>query len=51
MRVAYLVELADSPDELLDAIFAEAYGRWGGRRTLIVPTAKKTSAPLAGSSN
>lgn len=37
MRVAYLVDLDDCPDALLDAIFAEAYGRWGGRRTLIVP--------------
>ena len=38
MRVAYLVDLANCPDELLDAIFAEAHSRWGGRRTLIVPT-------------
>lgn len=37
IRVAYLVDLADCPDPLLDAIFAEAYSRWGGRRTLIVP--------------
>jgi hypothetical protein len=41
MRVAYLVDLANCPDELLDAIFAEAYSRWGGRRTLIVPTTVK----------
>lgn len=37
LRIAYLVDLGDCPDALLDAIFAEAYGRWGGRRTLIVP--------------
>jgi hypothetical protein len=36
--VAHLVDLADCPDKLLDAIFAEAYSRWGGRRTLIIPT-------------
>ena len=36
LRIAYLVDLGDCPDALLDAIFAEAYGRWGGRRTLIV---------------
>jgi hypothetical protein len=27
----------DCPNELLDGIFTEAYSRWGGRRTLIVP--------------
>jgi hypothetical protein len=37
LRVAYLIDLATANDELLDAILAEAYGRWGGRRTLIVP--------------
>ena len=37
VRVAYLIDIADCPDELLDVIFAEAYSRWGGRRTLIVP--------------
>jgi hypothetical protein len=38
LRVAYLVDTDDCPDALLDSIFSEAYGRWGGRRTLIVPT-------------
>jgi hypothetical protein len=38
VRVAYLVDLSDCPDALLDAIFAESYSRWGGRRTIIVPT-------------
>jgi hypothetical protein len=37
VRVAYLVDTDDCPDELLDNIFLEAYSRWGGRRTLIVP--------------
>ena len=37
LRVAYLVNLEDCPAELLDAIFAECYARWSGRRTLIVP--------------
>lgn len=37
VRVAYLIDPADCPDALLDAIFAESYSRWGGRRTLIVP--------------
>ena len=37
LRVAYLIDTDDCPDQLLDSIFAEAYGRWGGRRTLIVP--------------
>jgi hypothetical protein len=37
LRVVYLVDLADCADQLLDTIFAEAYSRWGGRRTLIVP--------------
>lgn len=37
IRVAYLIDLGDCPDAMLDAVFAEAYGRWGGRRTLIVP--------------
>lgn len=40
VRIAYLIEIEQSPGELLDAIFDEAYSRWGGRRTLIVPSAK-----------
>src|SRR5271156_4744442 len=38
LRIAYLVDTDDCPDALLDSIFAEAYGRWGGRRTLIIPS-------------
>jgi hypothetical protein len=38
VRVAYLVDLDACPDELMNGIFDEAYGRWGGRRTLIVPS-------------
>jgi hypothetical protein len=37
LRVAYLIDLTITNGQLLDAIFAECYGRWGGRRTLIVP--------------
>src|SRR5438045_9261874 len=37
LRVAHLVDPSNCTDRVLDAIFAEAYGRWGGRRTLIVP--------------
>jgi hypothetical protein len=37
LRFAYLVDLDDCPDALLDGVFAESYTRWGGRRTLIVP--------------
>jgi hypothetical protein len=37
LRVAYLIDTDDCSDQLLDSIFAEAYGRWGGRRTLITP--------------
>ncbi|MFS8146052.1 hypothetical protein [Rhizobium sp. BR 249] len=37
IRVAYLVNLDECPDILLDAIFDESYSRWGGRRTAIVP--------------
>ena len=37
VRVAYLVDITDCPDVLLDRVFAEAYSRWGGRRTAIIP--------------
>src|SRR5262249_18482982 len=37
LRVAYVVDFDDAPDALFEAINTEAYGRWGGRRTLIVP--------------
>jgi hypothetical protein len=37
VRVAYLIDLADAPVELFEAICAEAYSRWGGRRTVLVP--------------
>ena len=41
LRVAYLIDVAICTDQLLDAIFAEAYGRWGGRRSLIVPATER----------
>src|SRR4029078_1183052 len=37
LRVAYLLDPDDCPEALLYSIFSEAYGRWGGRRTLITP--------------
>ena len=37
LRVAYIIDLDDAPDALFDAILADAYSRWGGRRTLMVP--------------
>jgi hypothetical protein len=37
VRIAYLIDTGDAPAELFDAIIAEAYSRWGGRHTLVVP--------------
>ena len=37
IRVAYLIDLGNCPTELLNSIFAECYGRWAGRRTLLAP--------------
>src|ERR1700724_1621947 len=37
LRVAYVIDMDECSDQLLDCIFSESYGRWGGRRTLIVP--------------
>lgn len=37
IRVAFLVEEHEHWNAMLDAIFAEAYGRWGGRFSLVVP--------------
>jgi hypothetical protein len=45
MRIAYLVDVENSPAELFDAIFAECYGRWGGRWTLIVPCENNMPKP------
>ena len=41
LRVAYLVDLGDCPDSLLDEVFSECFSRWGGRRTPIVPATEK----------
>jgi hypothetical protein len=35
--VAYLVEDGPEAQEMLDAIFADAISRWGGRYNLVVP--------------
>ncbi|MEH2494482.1 hypothetical protein V1294_000961 [Bradyrhizobium sp. AZCC 1678] len=37
LRVAYLIDRDGCAGHVLAAIFRECYGRWGGRRTLIVP--------------
>lgn len=37
IRVAYLIEEADDWPTVFDAISAEAFARWGGRSTFIVP--------------
>lgn len=38
LRFAYIVDRSDESDIIFDAIFRESYQRWGGRRTLIVPS-------------
>jgi hypothetical protein len=45
VRVAYIIDPADAPEELFTAIVAEAYSRWGGRHTLIVPGAREGIDP------
>jgi hypothetical protein len=37
LRVAFLVQQGEHADLTLDGIFADCYGRWGGRFSLIVP--------------
>ena len=32
----------DAPPELLDAVFADCYARWGGRDTLLLPAESGT---------
>lgn len=39
IRIAYLLEDGDDSQNWLDAIFAECFGRHGGRQSLIVPVA------------
>ena len=36
-RVAFFVDKSEHADIILDAIFSDSYGRWGGRFSLIVP--------------
>ncbi|MDP3049690.1 MAG: hypothetical protein Q8N12_09745 [Thermodesulfovibrionales bacterium] len=40
VKIAYLVPYDESPTThwILDAVFHESYTRWGGARTLIIPT-------------
>ena len=37
LRVAFLVQDEEHAQLALDGIFADSYGRWGGRFSLIVP--------------
>jgi len=37
LRVAYLIDGSEHWSQILDAVIAEAYGRWAGSRTLLVP--------------
>ena len=39
IRVAFLVEDGEHAATMLDGVFADCYGRWGGRFSLIVPCA------------
>lgn len=36
-RVAFFLETSENAHLILDAIFADCYGRWGGRFSLVVP--------------
>lgn len=40
IRVAYLIERGKHEHLVLDAVFADAYSRWGGRFSLLVPCAE-----------
>ena len=45
MRVAYLVDPASTPQDMLDALFAACAGSWGGRLFPIVPVIDGTISP------
>lgn len=45
VKVAYFVEDNECANHILDEIFAESYGRWGGIDTLIVPFIKGKMNP------
>ena len=38
IRVAYLVDENEYSQQILDAVFAECFSRWGGRYSLVVPS-------------
>jgi hypothetical protein len=42
VRVAFLIEDGEHSLLALDGIFADCYGRWGGRFSLIVPIWDRT---------
>jgi hypothetical protein len=45
IRVAFLVDEHEHWRPMLDAVFAESYGRWGGRFSLIVPCQAREVRP------
>jgi hypothetical protein len=45
LRVAFLVEDGQHAHLALDGIFADCYGRWGGRFSLIAPCINERIAP------
>lgn len=44
IRIAYLIPEAPS-HELLDVLFSESLSRWGGRRTVLIPTSPQSIEP------
>lgn len=37
IRFAFLVEVNEASQHVLDAVFRDCHGRWGGRFSLVVP--------------
>lgn len=45
LRFAFLVDASEASHEILDEVFADCYGRWGGRYSLIVPCVDNQICP------
>ncbi len=45
VKVCYVVNADETCEQILDAIFADSYSRWGGRSTLIVPVVQGKISP------
>src|SRR5687768_7609915 len=45
IRVAFLVELEESAQSIVDAVFEKCLGMWGGRYSLIIPVANGRVVP------